>query len=1068
MVRIVVSVLLALTVVTCTDAPVAPPGSAGSPIVLAPMFSYAGVQEGTPQADALNAAFDRVNAVRVLVFTDNPRTLLLDVVIEAEADADGIEVEVEIPGAEPGQQLIVVILGLEIVDGVTTELFTTGELSVTARAAGNNDPPQQIDAALTYTGPGAAAATVEITGGDLVLSPEASGALGSVVLDPEGGEIADVPVAWTSGDGSVASVDDEGVVTGVSDGKTEVTVTTPNGQAASTVVYVVDGMLAFVQGGQVMTASAATEAAVRGGSGARGPAWSPDGAMLFYGAGGQVHETGGGAVTDGSWPSVSPDGTKLAVEVGGRVGFTNIDGSQPTEGPEGTTPSWLNGTTLVVDGGSVHQVRADGADRTTLDGHLLARMPAVSGGQILYVGPDGKVRQVGGGVILDLAVNSRPALSPNGQWVVGSTADGLHVGPADGNGPILPMGFPGALDPVFQPMNAAQAPAVLTLSGFLPAEPIPGQPVEILGSGFDWIIAANTGVEFPTAAGPVPAEDVEVLEDRIRTTVPRDLVAGQVTVHTLTGEASLNVDPPRFGSVEFWARTPWEAPVGGVLIAVLQDGVVAGSATTGPDGMAAVDGLLFGDYTLGVTPPGGYTHTGGDAAVTVGPTVAHADIEVTPLVHRLETIPAELIVEVDEVIDVELIPLDLNGVVIPQVVVRPWAGVSASISWSGTNLLGVIRGVAPSPAGGALIPILINGQSFALQVTVPGGGETRLLSPAEAERLLGGTQQFTVPDEVLGALTWSVNGVGGGNATFGTIDSNGFYTAPASVPSPATFPVCASLSGTQWCATVTISPIPTAGEDVAVFNDLNIFDNSALTNLNNQALVRNLVNFTSDKARGTSTVVWWDNGRASACGGGTSTCSTVAMTTSVGIIQGEGFTVVQQLTTSGSLVSIPSNVKVIWLWQPTIAFTTAEINALKLFAAEGGRIIFVGEHSSFYPQIAIENQFLADMGAQMTNVGAQIACGRVIQAAAQVRAHQITTGMTGYSMGCASEVVAGPNDFLLLFAFDGAVERAIAGVAKIDTTPLRAPTLAPSLARVVAPARNVPVRDGTGAPPGGR
>lgn len=154
MVRILVSVLLALTIVTCTDAPVAPPGGGDGPIILAPIFSYAGVQQGTPQADALNAAFDRVNAVRVFVFTDNPRVLLLDVVIAAEADDEGIEIEVEIPGVEPGQQLIVVILGLEIVDGVTTELFTTGELSVTARAVGNNDPPQVIDAVLTYHGSG--------------------------------------------------------------------------------------------------------------------------------------------------------------------------------------------------------------------------------------------------------------------------------------------------------------------------------------------------------------------------------------------------------------------------------------------------------------------------------------------------------------------------------------------------------------------------------------------------------------------------------------------------------------------------------------------------------------------------------------------------------------------------------------------------------------------------------------------------------------------------------------------------------------------------------------------------
>ncbi|MCH7563218.1 MAG: Ig-like domain-containing protein [Gemmatimonadetes bacterium] len=1009
------------------------------------MFSYAGVQQGTPQADALNAAFDRVNAVRVLVFTDNPRTLLLDVVIAAEADDEGIEVEVEVPGVEPGQQLIVVILGLEIVDGVTTELFTTGELSVTAQAADDENPAQEIEAPLTYTGPGAAAASVEITGGDLVLSPEASRALGSVVLDPEGGEIANVPVAWTSGNASVASVDDAGVVTGVSDGRTEVTVTTPNGQAASTTVYVIDGLLAFVQGGQVMTASAGTEAAARGGSGARGPAWSPDGARLFYGAGGQVREAGGGALTGGSWPSVSPDGTKLAVQAGGRVGFANIDGSQPTEGPEGTTPSWLGSSTLVVDGGSVHQVRANGADRTTLVGNLRARMPAVGGGQILYVGSDDKVHVVGGGVVLDVVVNSRPALSPSGRWVVGSTAAGLQVGPADGSGPILRMGFPGARDPVFQTLGALEAPPVLTLSGFLPAEPIPGQPVEILGSGFDWIIPANTSVEFPTAEGPVLGEITEVHSDRIVTTTPRDLVAGQVTVRTLTGEASLTVEPPRFGSVEFWAMTPWDAPVGGVEIALLQDGVVAGSATTESDGMATIDGLLFGDYTLGVTPPEGFTQTGGDAAVTVAPTVAHADIELTPLVDGIETIPANLTISVGEVIDVEIIPLDLNGNVIPVVAVKRWAGTSAFISWAGRDLNGIIRGLAPtSTPGQARVPILINGQDFELPVTVIGGPVGLTIAPATAEKLLGGTQQFSVTDEVSGPFTWSVNGVDGGNTTFGTIDSNGFYTAPSALPTPATFPVCARITaqpGISGCATVTIAPIPTAGEDVVVFNDVNSFDNTGMSFADNVLMVQNLVNFTSSGPRSSGTRVWLDHGRTSAC----ALLSCATFTTFQSTIEGQGMTFELIVSSSGTLTSFPADLKVIFLWLSRQTYTVAEINALKLFAAEGGRIVYVGEWDGFLGAtgIAVENQFLSDMGAQMQNIGDAVDCGSVDLPGTSLRAHQITTGMTAVRVGCASVIVLGPNDFALFF--DSTNTKVLAGVAKIDVTPLPSAAAAAAL-----------------------
>jgi hypothetical protein len=33
-------------------------------------------------------------------------------------------------------------------------------------------------------------------------------------------------------------------------------------------------------------------------------------------------------------------------------------------------------------------------------------------------------------------------------------------------------------------------------------------------------------------------------------------------------------------------------------------------------------------------------------------------------------------------------------------------------------------------------------------------------------------------------VTWQVNGVTGGNASAGTIDANGLYTAPAVVPTP--------------------------------------------------------------------------------------------------------------------------------------------------------------------------------------------------------------------------------------------------------------------------------------------
>ena len=49
----------------------------------------------------------------------------------------------------------------------------------------------------------------------------------------------------------------------------------------------------------------------------------------------------------------------------------------------------------------------------------------------------------------------------------------------------------------------------------------------------------------------------------------------------------------------------------------------------------------------------------------------------------------------------------------------------------------------------------------------------------------------TVNNSTNQTVAWQVNGVAGGNSTFGTIDSTGLYTAPVAVPSPASFNVTA-------------------------------------------------------------------------------------------------------------------------------------------------------------------------------------------------------------------------------------------------------------------------------------
>ena len=63
--------------------------------------------------------------------------------------------------------------------------------------------------------------------------------------------------------------------------------------------------------------------------------------------------------------------------------------------------------------------------------------------------------------------------------------------------------------------------------------------------------------------------------------------------------------------------------------------------------------------------------------------------------------------------------------------------------------------------------------------------------------LTGGTIQFTALTNGCGdpALIWRVNGIVGGNATVGTIDANGLYTAPKAVPVPATVTIRADSVG---------------------------------------------------------------------------------------------------------------------------------------------------------------------------------------------------------------------------------------------------------------------------------
>jgi hypothetical protein len=78
--------------------------------------------------------------------------------------------------------------------------------------------------------------------------------------------------------------------------------------------------------------------------------------------------------------------------------------------------------------------------------------------------------------------------------------------------------------------------------------------------------------------------------------------------------------------------------------------------------------------------------------------------------------------------------------------------------------------------------------------TVTGSSVIVSISPTSANVPVGTGQQFTATVQGTSntAVTWSVNGVVGGNTTVGTITQQGFYIAPGAVPTPATVTVTAT------------------------------------------------------------------------------------------------------------------------------------------------------------------------------------------------------------------------------------------------------------------------------------
>ncbi|MBI3405537.1 MAG: DUF4091 domain-containing protein, partial [Acidobacteria bacterium] len=221
---------------------------------------------------------------------------------------------------------------------------------------------------------------------------------------------------------------------------------------------------------------------------------------------------------------------------------------------------------------------------------------------------------------------------------------------------------------------------------------------------------------------------------------------------TLSATISVSVSPTG-ATLQVGATQTFTATVTGAAptITWLVNGVPGGNATVGTI-------TVGGFFTAPATVP-----AGGTVTVTAQQDATHsasATVTITPVI---------------------------------SVSVAPCAGATCgTISATGSY---TAPAAVPSPATVTVTATSVadNTKSGTATVTVQ-PGVTVSVNPPTATLVPNGPQTFTATVTGTGntVVTWSVNGVNGGNSSVGTITAGGAYTAPASVPTPNTVTVTAT------------------------------------------------------------------------------------------------------------------------------------------------------------------------------------------------------------------------------------------------------------------------------------
>lgn len=205
---------------------------------------------------------------------------------------------------------------------------------------------------------------------------------------------------------------------------------------------------------------------------------------------------------------------------------------------------------------------------------------------------------------------------------------------------------------------------------------------------------------------------------------------------------------------------------------------ISGSVVTGATW--SVDGIPGGDPTVGtISASGLYTAPNGS-------TGAHT-LQATSLSDPSRTATATVTVNAPLAVSISPSGVSLDhGAAQSFVATVTGTTGDQTVTWSASAGAITSGGVFTAPSAGTG-PVTVTATANQDGTTI-GSAVVNLnpisvvVSPSSPVVLNGGSQAFsaTVAGAVNGAVTWSVDGVPGGNATVGTISGSGVYTAPAS------------------------------------------------------------------------------------------------------------------------------------------------------------------------------------------------------------------------------------------------------------------------------------------------